>query len=260
MIKNDINGPSRHGLRATSPQPSRRDAIRLASAAATVLVCKPAIALGPPIEAVEPTYHLQNLARHREHVLGTYQGWVGADTFYDVNAAIRVAWDGSYEGLAHLCMCEQMKPHHPNDDTALRAWCRQFVPPEPVRCWQQWPRLDGLSRRYQWLEAVFEASLFLYADAWWAHEATRREYQYRQSNSPKMRSAYKKNDAAKRAMRRAAGRVLESPAITVADRQLRKRAIETRVFYSWEFAYKYRRARILQKIRAANSLGERASA
>jgi hypothetical protein len=251
MMPNDSNDPSRHGLISTSSHPSRRDAIRLASAAATVLVCKPAIALGTPIEAVEPTYHLQKFARQREYVLGIYQGWVGADAFYDGNAAIRVAWDMSYRAFAEVCMGEQMRPYHPDDDTALRAWCRQFVPPEPVRCWQQWPRLDGLSRRYQWLDAVLEASLFQYSDTWWAYDAICRKNHYRYSDNPKERAAYKKRDTSKQAMRRAAGRVLESPAITLADRQLRKRAIETRVFYSREFAYKYRRAKILQKIRSS---------
>ena len=222
MMPNDSNGPSLHGLIATTPQPNRRDAIRLASAAATLLVCKPAATLGedltPAVEAVQPASSLspeglKRKAWRRRTMLATYNEWGRADVLYDVDLSLREPWDAHYATLIDFCEWELSSPFDASDDPEWRAWCHEILPPQALRRWQHWQQLTGLSSTYQSLNAELETKTRRYTDA-----LSRCHPRCNTDNCPEHRNYWVLLYAAKA--------VLECPAVTLADREMRKHTIQ----------------------------------
>lgn len=240
-------------------QASRRDAIRMASAAATLVVCKPAITLADvvapaddPLEMAEglDCYYSQPLEYRKRLLRYAYRQWIWAGKMYDLDPSLRRAWDLQYGDLLDCCDWEETRADDVINDTAWQAWCREILPPKYIRSWQPWPRLTGLSRRYQWLDAAFEAELYRHADVWSDYAANARNCRHdRIEYEGSYETSTKRENAAYWDLRRVALRVLDFPATTLADRELRKRAVQIIVLDNSEYGRKYHRAKILQKIR-----------
>lgn len=233
---------------------SRRSMLRSAGALLGALMMPKSLggSIASPIEETMPAATWpSSAARMYAHLRAIYSEWCMTDASYNLDPRMPGRWDQLYREL----VSNHFYTHRPidgdEDERGFFEWWAGVVPPQAMRSWSVWRKLDPLSRRYQWLDAMFEAALHQYADAWWDHELIIRKYHYGNYFDPEVKAARKRKDVALRRVRKAAYRILQYPALTLTDRHLRRRAIEVQELPPWEFAYKYRRAKILAQIRNA---------
>lgn len=188
--------------------------------------------------------------QERTEVRQLYHQWQMLDGMYETDDDVRRAWTDTYRQLVTQGEWEYCEPCDPIPEAeAFREWLRAIVPSEPMRCWQEWPALPGLSRRYQWLNAMFEAALYQHAEAWWAAERGERAYGYGNYRHPAVSSTDRTQRTAERGYKRVIPQIMRIPAITRDDRRLRMRAIEASTYMNWVFAFKYRRMGYLREMR-----------
>lgn len=240
---------------------NRRDVLQAGVGAAVALHMGPSPALGQVMGLLEQTTgsgaaffvgegdQAQRL-RERTELRDLYRQWRMLDGIYESDDDVRRAWSDTYQELVGKGELQYCEPCEDSDEAReFCAWLKSIVSSESMRCWQEWPALPGLSHRYQWLNAMFEAALYRHADAWWAAERALRAHGYGNYRHPVVSSTYRAQRAAERRYKRVLPQIYRTPAVTRDDRKLRMRSIEVATYMDWVFAYKYRRMGYLKAMR-----------
>ncbi len=244
--------------------PNRRDVLALATGAAASLYLGGARSLGANMAhealgisfGVPGAFDQAQRALAREDLRSVYTQWRAADAVFDTDPTARRTWDDRYRDLVRMGELEHMEPCEASIEAReFRDWVSGIVPSEPERCRQVWPDIGGLSRRYAWLNAMFEAALYRHADAWWACEEGYRRAGRRSLKDVESAALDRSRRRAWRDAERAASRIIKEPALTHGDRILRMRAIEVQQCMPDVFAFKYRRMKTLAAIRMAQPSG-----
>lgn len=190
------------------------------------------------VGALDPEY-----ARLAKRLALIARKFARADAHYRACGRAREQWEILYRGLMESAEAVHgFAPGETDAERAVVAWSREIFPLEAQRARKPWKPIDGLSRRFQWLNAMFEAALRTQA-------VTRIPFArvtlhgFQNPSYPEDRAVADAYHMAALDVHRAADRALwkASPA-TAGDQLLRRRALEVFLGPPRVFELKYRRA------------------
>lgn len=226
-----------------------------ASLPAQAIAAQPA----PQLSALTVSALDVDLARQVRHMLRMTRVFSFIDFNYFTDERCRYRWVDHYWPIVHQAdkIYGALKKSKTPESRAVLKWLEGVIPSEASQARKPWRRIEGLSRRGEWLQAMFEEALIRRAEVRIAFVWISRN-RYQNPSYPDHAGIVKACDDSSEAVRTIAERIrLECwPAKTRGDLELLRRGWECRLYRPQCFEVKYQ-PKVRERHRQAGICAER---
>lgn len=166
------------------------------------------------------------LQKEAAYLARYWRNYCLADASYDTDPNLRKRWAARYRSV--IAQAEDIRYRfYPETEAerALIAWANSLVPPERKRVREVWGEIPGLSPKFQRFEKLFNTTMMKRSQSHYAWLALQ-DGCLRNPLTAAENQAYDAMRARYDWAWRAARVIIAAPAITIADRTLKRRAVE----------------------------------